>query len=84
MAVSQDELTSFNQFVAQQIATSSEDVTFSEILDLWRIQNPTADEFDQNVAAVKAAIRDMEDGDRGVPLEDHLREMRKKHSLPLD
>lgn len=83
MAVSQDELSSFNQFVAQQIA-ASEDTTLAEILDLWRIRHPTPEESSDNVAAVKSAIRDMENGDRGIPLDDHLREMRQKHSLRAD
>ncbi|MFO7904472.1 MAG: hypothetical protein ACQESR_22765 [Planctomycetota bacterium] len=55
-----------------------------ELYDLWRLEHPTPDELDEKMRAVQAALDDFENGDRGVPLEEAIREIRKKHNLPAD
>ena len=36
---------------------------------------------DDDVLAVKAAVRDLENGDRGIPFDEHLRELSAQFGL---
>jgi hypothetical protein len=84
MGITRSDLESFHQFAIVQVDSGKTDLTFAELYAMWRIRNPGREELAENVAAVKAAIRDMEEGDRGIPLEDHIREIREKHTIPTD
>jgi len=84
MAVTEEQLDSFHRFAAEKLADDASDLSLQELLDLWRIANPTPEELQENLRAVKAAIRDRENGDRGIPFEDHIQEMQGKHSIPAD
>ena len=37
--------------------------------------------FDDDVLAVKAALRDLENGERGIPFDEHLRELSEQFGL---
>lgn len=39
---------------------------------------------DEDVAAIRAAIADMESGDRGKPFDEFVEEFRKKHGIAQD
>ena len=39
---------------------------------------------DEDVAAVKEAIADMEAGDRGKPFDEFVEQFRRKHNIPQD
>lgn len=84
MAITQKQLDSFHEFAKEQLDNNGSELTFADLYEMWRIQQPTDDELAENVAAVKAAIRDLEQGDRGVPFEDHIRELRQKYNIPTN
>jgi len=84
MSVTEQQLLSFNEFVREKLLDDETDASLDELFDLWRIQNPTDAEYRENVAAVKAALDDVRNGDRGTPLEDHLREMSEKYNISDD
>jgi len=75
MAITNDDLNSFHHF-AQARLTSDGAESLHELVDLWEISCPASELHAQNVAAVRAAIRDMENGDRGRPAAAILKEMR--------
>jgi hypothetical protein len=79
----QEQIDSFHRFATERIRGGS-DLSMDELYDLWRLEHPTPDELDENVRAVQAALDDFENGDRGMPLEEAIREIRKKHNLPAD
>ena len=79
----QEQIDSFRRFASGRLQDGSE-LSMDELYDLWRIENPPPAELDENVRAVQAAIDDLENGDRGVPLEEAIREARAKHNLPAD
>ena len=81
MPAIQQQLESFNEFVASRIKDAKTDATIDELFDVWRLQNPTPEEHAEDLAAVKAAIEDMENGDRGIPLADHIQEMKDRYNL---
>lgn len=55
-----------------------------ELYSLWRSKNPTATELDESVAAVEAAIADLQAGDTGEPARDALRKKCDRFGLVID
>ena len=83
MAATQDQLDDFHRFATDKLGNGAGD-SLEQLLDQWRLLNPTPEEHADNVAAVKAALRDMQNGDRGIPLEEHIRHLREKHRISAD
>ena len=60
-------------------------LTIDELYDQWRIENPSDTELTENVAAVKASLRDLHDGDRSIPHDEHMRQLGDQYdNLPSD
>lgn len=74
----QEEVTSFSQFAAEQLRQGQGALSMDELYDLWRRQNPDPEEYAENVAAVNAAILDFKNGDRGLPAGALSRELRNE------
>ena len=81
MSVSRDHIDSFHRFALAQLDKLDADATIDELYDQWRLENPTREEQEADSLAVKAALRDMENGDRGMPFDEHLRQMRAKYMI---
>ncbi|MCG8583979.1 MAG: hypothetical protein MI757_04620 [Pirellulales bacterium] len=77
-----DQLSQFNAFARATIARQNNELTLDELWDRWRLENPTTAEADEDLLAVRAAVNDMNNGDRGVPAREHIDAMRKKYGLP--
>jgi hypothetical protein len=75
MAITSDDLQAFHQF-AQERLTSDGAESLQELVDLWEIEHPKPDVHAQNVVAVRAALRDMENGDEGRPANQLIEELR--------
>jgi hypothetical protein len=75
------ELARFQEFIAHHLA-KGEVIAPEEALDLWRLENPNPDDFDDTVQALREALEDMAAGDCGVPLEEFDRDFRRRHGLP--
>ena len=69
-----------DELIRNQMATGqyeSEDDVLREALHALRRR-------DEDVAAVKEAIADMQAGDRGVPFDEFVNRFRKQHNIPHD
>lgn len=75
MSTTEDDLRSFTAFVAARIQDQS-DLKLPELFDLWMLQNPSDDDFAENVAAVNASISDFMNGERGTPAGEDSRKLR--------
>lgn len=75
MAITKDDLDAFHRFAEARLASRGAD-TLQELVDIWEIEHSTPELHAQNLAAVQAAIRDMENGDTGRPAEKALQELR--------
>ena len=82
--VTREQLQSFQEFAAKQIDNGGASLSMDELYSLWRANNPTPDELAESVAAVKAALADMEAGDRGTPARQALRETCDRLGLVID
>ena len=66
MAITSDDLNAFHDFAL--VALANRDVeSLQELVDLWELEHPAPQLHAENVVAVRAAIRDMENGDTGRP-----------------
>ena len=75
------ELERFQSFVVEKLSNGNSDLTPEQVLDLWRIENPTTDEHAANVEAIREAVADMEAGDHGRPYKEVLDEIRERLRL---
>jgi hypothetical protein len=75
MAITSDDLNAFHRFAIAHVATSFAD-TLQELVVLWEGTHQVAQTRAQNIAAVQAAIRDMDNGDQGRPAAELLQELR--------
>ena len=72
MSVTLDELNRFHGFAVEKIDAGENDWTLHDLLEQWEIQNPDPARLQADVLAVKAALKDLKSGDRGMPFDDHL------------
>lgn len=76
------ELERFHVFIAEKIANGGSRLSPEDVLDEWRLLNPTAEELAEGVAALQHAIADMEAGDKGISFEEFDRQFRASQNLP--
>ncbi len=82
MSTIEEDIQSFAKFASQQLSDSDSELTIDELFDMWRAENPSGEELGESVVAVKAALRDMEAGDTGIPADEHLAQLRNRFSIP--
>ena len=75
------ELAQFQQYIAARLEKGPA-LSPEEALDLWRAENPKAEEFVDTVRALREALAEMDAGDQGTPLDEFDRAFRRGHGLP--
>jgi hypothetical protein len=81
MVAAAQELQSFYQFAEGRLRTAGTNQSLDDLYLEWRACNPTPDELEGNVLAVRAALRDMDEGETGRPIEDFAAEFRKRNGI---
>jgi hypothetical protein len=81
MAATTEQLHNFYQFVEQRLRENQCEQTLDDLYAEWRAQNPTPEELETDVRAVRAALRDMDGGETGRPIEDFAAEFRQKNGV---
>jgi hypothetical protein len=76
------ELAAFVQFLTARLGSGANELSPEEALDLWRSAHPEPNQYAEDAAAIRAALKDMEAGDLGLPLSDFDGEFRQRHNLP--
>ena len=77
----QTELAEFNQFVANRLADQPS-LSLDEALDLWRDEQSPSEATDDDVAALRDALEELDRGVPGIPLDEFDRRFRERHALP--
>ncbi len=77
----QQQIDSFHDFATQHVSNGGAGLSMEQLFDLWQEQQPTAEELTESVAAVQAALKDMENGDTGRPVEDVIAELRNEAGI---
>jgi hypothetical protein len=81
MPATREEVQQFARFATEQLSNGGADLSIEELLDLWRMWNPTDEVYAANVAAIAASIEDFERGERGTPFDPHSTELRRELGL---
>lgn len=77
MASIENDLLDFTQFARDQASGSDRPLSIDELFDQWRTANPP----DDDLLAIQASLRDVDAGERGKSIAEHLDEVRKRHKL---
>jgi len=79
-----EQIESFRQFADEYTHKEGNDLSLAELVDLWEEQNSPPEEHAENVAAIQAAIDDMNNGDKGRDASEVIQELRDELSLSAD
>jgi hypothetical protein len=79
MSTPQQDIASFTSFSLHKLEAGQVDVTIDELFDQWRIENPSDEQYAENVAAVQASIADYHAGERGTPAGEHSVQLRRQY-----
>jgi hypothetical protein len=71
----QQQLDQFYQFATERVSSAERFDSLDELYLVWRAKNPTGQELTDSVAAVKAALIDLENGDTGLPARQALKDL---------
>jgi len=75
MAITKDELSRFHEFAEEKLSNGGAD-SIEQLVDLWRLANPTAKQKAADMASIQRGIADAEAG-RTVPADQAFDEARK-------
>jgi hypothetical protein len=75
-----NDLHAFKNFIEEQLAGETIP-TVDEALALWDYENETDEGRAATVQALREALADMDAGDTGIPIDEALAELRRKHHL---
>ncbi|MBD3676279.1 MAG: hypothetical protein HUJ26_22440 [Planctomycetaceae bacterium] len=77
-----EDIDCFHQFALQQIDDGNMELSILDLADLWQLKNLPEAELAESVAAVKASLNDMQNGDCGRPAEEVIAELRQRLETP--
>ena len=81
MPATAEQLHSFFQFADLRLRNGGCDQSLDDLYAEWRACNPTPEERDINVRAVRASLRDMDEGQTGRPFGEFAAEFRKRNGI---
>jgi hypothetical protein len=81
MATAEQDLADFTCYVLHKIQAGDRDISIDELFDQWRAENPTDEQYAENVAAINASIHDYKSGERGTLAGEHSAELRREFGL---
>jgi hypothetical protein len=82
MSTAEQDIASFTSFALQKIEAGQSDLTIDELFDRWRIENPSDEQYSENVAAIQASIHDFKSGERGTIAGEHSAQLRRNFGTP--
>ena len=81
LATTARELQSFFLFAEQRLRDDQSGNSLDDLYIEWRSCNPSPEELESNVLAVRAALRDMDAGEIGRPIEEFAAEFRQRNGI---
>jgi hypothetical protein len=77
-----EELREFHRFLTEKVGANAADLSPEEALDEWRRLHPSPAALDEDAQAIREALDDVANGDRGMPFDQFDREFRQRRNLP--
>lgn len=72
---------SFHRFAVARLGGGDEELSMDELLELWRLESMPPEELAASVAAVRAALAEMDDESAWIDVDEHLAQLRSKYGL---
>ena len=83
MTVTEEQLDSFHRFAKKKLADNGSNLSWKELFQLWRLENPTPEEREEVAAAIRQGEADIAAG-RGRPADEVNEELRRKYNLSAE
>lgn len=80
MSVTKEELDRFHDFAVSVVSGAKSDVTWRQLFELWRLENPSVAEYRENVTAIQESLDAMGAG-RMRAFSAFDAEFRKRHGI---
>jgi hypothetical protein len=77
-AVVWTELQEFALFIQATLDAGETSLTPEEVLDSWRLEHPTEEQFEENVRAIQLALDEMNEGERGIEAAEYIKLLRER------
>ena len=81
-SVAASELQQFVQFIQAKLTAGETQLSPEEVLDQWRDEHPSDEEFEENVRAIQEALDEMDAGERGISAAESVRRLRERAKGP--
>lgn len=81
MPITREELDSFHEYAVAKISNGGGDMSWWELLESWRTENPSAAEREEVNEIIRKGLREIDAGG-GRPADVVMAELRKKYGLP--
>jgi hypothetical protein len=81
MSTAEQELDSFTNYARERIESGQRDLSIDELFDQWRVENPSSEQYANNIAAVQASIQDFKNGERGTIAGEHSAKLRSEFGI---
>jgi hypothetical protein len=81
MTAAERDLDRFTSYACQMIESGQHSLSIDELFDQWRAENPSDDQYGEDVAAIKASIQDFKNGERGTLAGEHSAQLRRQFGL---
>jgi hypothetical protein len=76
------ELAAFRDFLSEKLSNGGADLSPEEALAEWREAHSDPFELEDDLTAIKAALQELADGERGTSFEEFDREIRREFNFP--
>ena len=81
MSTAEQDIDRFTSYARQKIESGERDLSIDELFDQWRVENPSDEQYAENVAAIQASIQDYKNGERGTIAGEHSAQLRREFGL---
>lgn len=78
--VTTTELQEFALFIQAKLTAGETKLTPEEVLDQWREEHPTDEEFEESCREIQEALDEMNRGERGMSLEEVRQEFENRRA----
>jgi hypothetical protein len=81
MATAEQDLDSFTSYARHRIESGQRDLSIDELFDQWRAENPSDEQYAEDIAAIQASIQDFKNGGRGTIAGEHSAQLRREFGV---